>query len=289
MNNEIGDNKRILAINFGGIGDEILFLPTLKTIKSVAPSSSITLLLEPRSRSVEQLTTLVDDVLTFDIKKRPLLVGDLLDLLMLIKEGGYDCVVSSGGSPMVAGLLFLSGIRERIGYGTSALSRLLLTCPVNLNKNQYAADMYHDLAIGFARRLNQGGSRTGSGGGQRSIPEVNLHQESVERMTELLKNLGITGSGRRTVVLHPGSSRLATKKGIYKTWPTDRWLELLSLIGEFNKKSSNDTDRILVVLAGGPDDSEIIEEIQTGYSTKKRQQDKESPDLVSVFGKTKNI
>ena len=41
--------KRILAINFGGIGDEIFFLPTLISLKKEFPNSEITLALEPRS------------------------------------------------------------------------------------------------------------------------------------------------------------------------------------------------------------------------------------------------
>ena len=46
------NNKKILAINFGGIGDEILFLPTLISLKKEFPNSSITLALEPRSKGV---------------------------------------------------------------------------------------------------------------------------------------------------------------------------------------------------------------------------------------------
>ena len=46
----------ILAINFGGIGDEIFFLPTLISLKKEYPNSKITLALEPRSKSVKDLT-----------------------------------------------------------------------------------------------------------------------------------------------------------------------------------------------------------------------------------------
>ncbi|PWT96432.1 MAG: glycosyltransferase, partial [Candidatus Melainabacteria bacterium] len=141
--------QKLLVINFGGIGDEILFLPTLKTLKEECPHWHLTLLLEPRASSVSQLTDLVDEIITFDIKKRPLLVFDLLALLGLLRDGNYQTVISSGSSPAVAILLFLSGIGKRIGYDSGALSRLLLTASVRLNKNQYAADMYHDLIQGL--------------------------------------------------------------------------------------------------------------------------------------------
>lgn len=279
---------RLLAINFGGIGDEILFLPTLKTIRQFFPNWSITLLLEPRSRSVEQLTDLIDEVVTFDIKKRPLMIGDLLEVLGLIKAGSYDCIVSSGGSPMVSALLFLSGVRERVGYGSSSIGRKLLTEPVPLNKNQYAGGMYHDLAIGFLRQQNVPASELPPPA--EHVPEVTLKKDSVERMKSFLKERKIeskstangTGSfdGSRLVVLHPGTSRLATEKGIIKTWPTEKWIELLSMFATHNEKASQ-KERVTVILAGGPDDKEIIEEILASPNV--------PLNLVSAFGHTKNI
>ena len=44
--------KKILAINFGGLGDEILFLPALISLKKEFPDSKITLALEPIGMSV---------------------------------------------------------------------------------------------------------------------------------------------------------------------------------------------------------------------------------------------
>ena len=49
----MGNVNKILVINFGGIGDEIFFLPTLISLKKEFPNSKITLALEPRSKSVK--------------------------------------------------------------------------------------------------------------------------------------------------------------------------------------------------------------------------------------------
>src|SRR5262250_2338797 len=118
--------SRLLAINFGGIGDEILFLPALESIRAAHPEWHITLLLEPRSQSVAQVTDLIDSTISFDIKKQPLFLADLLDLLGLLRDGAYDFVLSSGSSPLVSMLLFLSGIPVRVGYHASFLSGHLL-------------------------------------------------------------------------------------------------------------------------------------------------------------------
>ncbi len=272
--------KKILAINFGGIGDEILFLPTLQTIRSHAPNASITLLLEPRSRSVQELTDLIDETVTFDIKKRPLAVSDLLDLLSLIKEGAYDCIVSSGSSPMVSALLFLSGVRERVGYGSSRLGAMLLTEPVPLVRKQYAACMYHDLAIGF---LKQEGLKPPTVRCEDLVPKVVLKADALERMTTFLNETGAAERSKdsQLILLHPGTSRLATEKGIIKTWNTDCWIDLLKMIEKRNSERKPE-HRDVVVIAGGPDDKEIIASIE-------KQLGEWSPYIVSAFGKTKNI
>ena len=41
---------KILFITFGGLGDEILFLPTLISLKKEFPNDKITLALEQRSK-----------------------------------------------------------------------------------------------------------------------------------------------------------------------------------------------------------------------------------------------
>ena len=146
---------KVLAINFGGIGDEVLFLPTLERIKELAPDCELTLLVEPRSKSVMEVTNLIDKIITFDIKKKPLTPVDLIRLTMLLRTGGYDMVISSGSSPMVAMLLFLSGIKLRVGYDSGSPVKSLLTHPVKLLREQYAADMYHDLTKGMANYLRR--------------------------------------------------------------------------------------------------------------------------------------
>ncbi|HEY9792773.1 MAG TPA: glycosyltransferase family 9 protein [Candidatus Obscuribacterales bacterium] len=242
-------SKKLLAINFGGLGDEILFLPTLQTIKSQYPSYRIVMLTEPRGKGVSRLTDLIDDSLTFDIKKRPLLPGDYLALIGLLRGGAFDIVLSSGSSPNVAALLFLSGIRRRIGYGSNRLASMLLSDPVPLNRNQHAAMMYHDLTCGLGIKA------------ECARPAVVVRSEAVARMSDWLgRGQGAAepaGSSRAgtgaTVLLHPGTSLLALKKQIFKVWDPRNWAQL---IADFIKQAG-----VRVVLAGGPDDEATIQQI----------------------------
>lgn len=257
---------KILTINFGGIGDEVLFLPTLEGIRASYPDAQITLLVEPRSAGIGVITDLVDEVVTFDIKKRPLYGADLIQLLTILRAGSYDLVVSSGSSPMVSGLLFLSGIPRRIGYNSNRLARYLLTEPMPLNRYQYAGKMYHDLILKLP----------GAAAALPAIPRIKAGQEEKESMESLLLKLWKRKENsrkRRRVLFHPGTSRLAILKGLNKTWSAESWCKLAELL-----EKEPDVD---VILAGGPDDKEAIEQIGA--------QLKPDSSVISTYGQTKSL
>jgi len=262
---------KILTINFGGIGDEVLFLPTLEGIRASYPDAEIALLVEPRSAGIGVITDLIDEVVTFDIKKRPLLGSDLIELITLVRRGSYDMVVSSGSSPMVAGLLFLSGIPRRIGYNSNRLAPYLLTEPMPLNRSQYAAKMYHDLIAalpGAAKALP-------------AIPRIKAGSQEKESMESLLAKLwsaaGDAGKARnrqrKRILIHPGTSQLAILKGLNKTWSAENWCKLVELL---EKEPGVD-----VILAGGPDDKEAIEQINAKL--------KPGSKVISTYGHTRNL
>ena len=62
--------KNILLINFGGIGDEILFSPVISALKETYPNAKITLCLENRSRAFINLTNGIDSHFFADIKTK---------------------------------------------------------------------------------------------------------------------------------------------------------------------------------------------------------------------------
>lgn len=253
---------KLLAINFGGLGDEVLFLPTLKSIKLANPSWEITLLTEPRGKAIKQLSRVIDQNIVFDIKKQ-LKPKDYLDLIFLIRKGNYDIVLSSGASSRVSVLLFLTGIPKRIGYDGGSLSRLLLTDPVQLNRDQYAAWMYHDLVKGLGIDIVAG------------PPEIDLEEESLAKMRVLLAQEK-TSESTPLVLIHPGMSKLALSKGIIKTWSSSNWSALIRRL----RKENCD-----VLLCGGPDDndtiSSIVENLASGESAPGK--------LINAVGKTASI
>lgn len=215
--------RKILLINFGGIGDEILFLPTVCALKKKYPDAKITLALEQRSASITHLTSAINKTIFVNVKKS----GKFWELFKLLIQGllgRYDIVVSSGANKAIPILLFLMGIKKRYGYDSGSLAKKLLTKAVTLNKNQYAASMYFDLISDLTDE-------------KVSTPQIELEQ--VEKLPD-------------SVLIHPGVSKMSIVKNIYKTPSANFWTELIEQLLEKEKK---------VYLCGGPDDDDIIKEI----------------------------
>ena len=215
--------KKILAVNFGGIGDEILFLPALSSLKKEFPDVKITLALEPRSKSVRNLSNLIDDVICVDIKGKHKYF-ELLKFVLKAISGRFDMVFSSGANQLIPVLLFMTGITYRYGFESGVLSRILLTKAVKLNKNQYASKMYHELVTPVTDYKTE-------------YPEIDAGEIEKEP---------------NSVLIHPGVSKMSVTRNMIKTWKPEKWAELVKKILEKGKK---------VYLIGGPDDKDCIEKI----------------------------
>ena len=215
--------KRILVINFGGIGDEILFLPTLISLKKEYPNATVTLALEPRSKSVKGLTDTIDDMILADIKGKNKYL-EILKLILKARFGKFDMVIASGGNKFISVILWLTGIKKRYGYNTGNLSKKLLTQTVELNKDQYACNMYHDLLKPITKYKTL-------------LPEINIEPKSKRE---------------NTVLIHPGVSKMSVQKGCIKTVGADVWAKVMDILVERGKH---------VILVGGPDDEECIKSI----------------------------
>lgn len=218
--------KKILCINFGGIGDEILFLPTIISLKKEFPNAKIALALEPRSKGITSLTDIIDETFLVDIKnKNKNKYIELFKFITKAKFKHFDLSVSAGGNPFMSIILALIGTEKKYGYNTGKLSQILLTKAVALNKQQYAVNMYHDLITPITEQKTL-------------LPEIKLEQQ------EKVQN---------TVLIHPGVSKMSINKGMIKTIPAEKWAKIIDILIENGKK---------VILAGGPDDAECIETIR---------------------------
>jgi ADP-heptose:LPS heptosyltransferase len=227
---------RILALVPGGIGDQILFFPTIDNLKGRYPEAEIDVVVEPRSTAAYRVSKSVDKVISFDFKdvNGPADWGNLLGIL---RDREYDVAMSLGRRFGVGFLLWLTGIPVRIGFDTG-ISKLFLSDPVTLNLDQYAAHMYHDLVKGL--------------GVTDPCPDlgVNVPKADIDWAEAEQQRLGIKDSGY--VLIHGGASKLSQKLGIDKIYPVLQWQQIIK---DLQTRQPN----IPVAIVKGPDDAEFIE------------------------------
>ena len=137
---------RILALVPGGIDNQLLFFPTLETLKQQYPLAAIDVLVEPKSKKAYRVCKNIDEVLVFDFQDRNSF-ADYLNLLGIMRDREYDAVVSLKTSWRIKLLLWLNGIPIRVGYQDD--STIYLSHSVARKSEQYIAQMYHDLVAGF--------------------------------------------------------------------------------------------------------------------------------------------
>lgn len=246
--------QRILVVNFGGIGDEILFFPVIQSLREAYPHAKLTALVEPRCKGIMAFNPAVDEVLTLDVKGKPSML-ELLKVVGELRSRSFDLAIGSGRSPVMPVILLLSGATYRAGYDANRLS-WTLTEKAGCNPQQYAAEMYYDLIrswIPIPFRL----------------PQAALTQPDREWAKAFLAEHGVE-AGDQVVVLHPGTSKLSVQKKFIKSWDASRWAELAARL---------QAEGVKVVLAGGPDDEETIATIKGVLKTQP----------IEAYGKTKGL
>ncbi|MUL35239.1 glycosyltransferase family 9 protein [Gloeocapsopsis dulcis] len=196
---------RVVALVPGGIGDQILFFPTLDDLKHNYPNAQIDVVVEPRAKEAYRICKAVSHVLLFDYQDRNS-AADWVNLVGILRDREYDVAISLGQRWFVGLLLWLTGIPTRIGY--KGAGNMFLTNSVPLKSQQYAAAMYHDLLQGLG--INS------------PCPElsVNLPSSDLDWAEEEKKRLGIHSSGY--VLLGDGY-----EPTLDQSYPANSWQKII--------------------------------------------------------------
>jgi ADP-heptose:LPS heptosyltransferase len=201
---------RVVALVPGGIGDQILFFPTLDDLKRNYPNAQIDVVVEPQSKAAYQVSKSVHELLTFDFKDRNSL-ADWGNLVGTIRDREYDVAIAVKQSWLTGLLLWLTGIPIRVGY--QGQGSVFLTHTVPFKPSQYGAAAYHDLLQPLS--INT------------PVPElaVNVPKPDIEWAQKEQKRLGVHETGY--VLIHGGSGQLSQAKEADKIYPVQNWQQII--------------------------------------------------------------
>ncbi len=232
---------RILALVPGGIGDQLLFFPTLECLKSRYPNAAIDVIVEPRAKSAYRVCASVNEVLLFDFKDSNGL-ADYLNLLGIIRDREYEAAINLSQQWALSLMLWLNGIPLRVGYENAG--GWFLSNPVPLKTEQYIADMFYDLVQGFDIEFPRPSLKI-------SVPNEDIQWAEAEQQRLDLRNSGY-------VLIHGGASRIARLSTPNNIYPVAKWH---TVIDDIQRKQPN----LSVVLLQGPDDDEWVAEMRQNH------------------------
>ncbi|QIZ72686.1 glycosyltransferase family 9 protein [Oxynema aestuarii] len=210
---------RILALVPGGIGDQILFFPTLEDLKRSYPNARIDVIVEPRAKDAYRVCKFLHDkslqVLPFDFVDRNGL-ADWGNLLGVVRDREYDAVISLERRPLFKVLLWLSGIPTRVGYRDLTFDDWFLNAAVERKTEQYLPLVNHDLLQGLG--LNT------------PCPDlsVTLLKEDLNWAEAEQDRLGVKNSGY--ILAYGGSGSLCETQGSDGIYPVEQWQQIVEQI-----------------------------------------------------------
>ena len=214
--------RRILVIRLDLIGDLVLSMTIVRTLKRSYPEAEIDLLALPASAQVVMYDPDLNEIITYDpnVWRRPKALfqaknwRNSYNLLRLLRARHYDIAVSAFGN--WAGIITaLSGTKRRVGFGRESYPGLMTD---NVRGRHWTpGDHKHE--VDYCLELAKAAGAT-IGPADR-IPRLYVDQQAQQQLQHLLAQTGINPV-KPLIACH-----LSSNNGQSKRWPTPYWATLI--------------------------------------------------------------
>jgi heptosyltransferase II len=234
--------KKILVMRYRFIGDTVLTVPFLRSLREAFPAAQIDLMLEPFSGQVIEGCPYVDRVIPFEFKtihtysaaaERGKVAG-YLHYWRLIRNEHYDAAFVLKRSLSSALLVWLAGVPRRIGFATEGRS-VLLTDRVTYRHDQHEVENFLDCLRVLDVPIN---SKT---------LELWPNPENDKKVAAIMAQTGWKDSDLK-VIIHAAASLPA------KQWPLDRFAAVMAVL--------RDKHHARFVYTGSAGDAELYRGIE---------------------------
>ena len=198
--------ENILLVRTDRIGDVVLSLPMAEIIKNRYPNSKVTFLLREYTKALAVNNPFIDEILILREENGDEIINANIEML---KKNNYDTCIVVHPTLRMAVILFLAGIKKRIGSGYRWYSFLFNKRIFEHRKYGTDHELHHNInmlrKIGINEIANE------------ENVSFNIHPsaESLQKVDNLLKLNKIDGS-LENVIIHPGSGGSAVDLPISK-------------------------------------------------------------------------
>ncbi|MCB2200538.1 lipopolysaccharide heptosyltransferase II [bacterium] len=221
---------RILVFQTAFLGDLVLTLPLIDSIRSLYPDSFLAVVAIPSTRSLLDNHPTVDEVLVYDKRGGGRSLRGMIKMVRALRALKFSLAYTPHRSFRTALILALAGITERIGYqGTPGA--FMYTKQVERSEDQHETARILALLGNVEKAVTK--------------PRLPVQEPKRGAVQEWLANVGL--EGKPFVAMAPGSV-WATKR-----WPWIYWTKLAQQL--YSEQG------LPVVLVGGPDDKDLCGDI----------------------------
>lgn len=239
---EIRDRDKILISRTDRLGDLILALPFVETMKQRYPKTRIDVIsslyaspiLENNSSISKILRVQNDQLLTNKLYKK--------DLLQKVSKEKYSAVIVLYPERRISRLFYEANIPIRVGTAGRFHSIFFSHHLLHSRKKNIKHEFEYNLD--FTRFFREGPTVR--------EPRIYLRDKELRSARRILANAGVTSP---FVVLHPGSG------GSAERWPLDSYLQLYALL---------EREGVQVVFSGSEEEGNIIDRGADKYHMKVR-------------------
>lgn len=225
---------KILIIQTAFLGDVILTIPLIRSLKKNLPESLIHILLRPEGKDVYVHDPDIERIIVYDKKASQKGIFNLVRIINSIRENKYDLIISPHRSARSSVISYFSKSTKRIGFDKNALS-FLYNIKVNYDTNLH--EVGRNLSL--LKPLFPAGEKN----------VLNIYNSGDDKENAFSLISKHFSENDKIVGIAPGSE-----------WNTKRWLpenfnEIINLCSK---------DDIKVILFGSEKDTGICNKINSG-------------------------
>ena len=230
--------RNILIVRTDRIGDVVLSLPMAELVKKKYPDCKVAYFIRDYTSPLIDGNPSIDEVVIAEELDGKILFGKNLNK---IKSKKFDTCVVVNPTFKISLLMFLAGIKNRIGTGYRWYSFLFNQKVFEHRKNaekhelEYNINLLNKIDISFNDFWN----------------DVNFHlkvdEKSSEKINSILDEKGFK-SGNKIVIIHPGSG------GSSVDLPKDKLIELTRKISNLNS--------VTIIITGSKSESDLCKQFE---------------------------
>jgi lipopolysaccharide heptosyltransferase II len=228
--------RNILIVRTDRIGDVVLSLPLARIIKQHYPNAKVTFLVRAYTKALVENNHFIDEVIILKEESSKILITKNVEQL---KQKNFDTAIVVYPTFKIALIIFLSGIKYRVGSGYRLYSFLFNRKVYEHRKDAVKHELEYNLSLLSQLGINH------IGGTNNVSFDLDVNKSSLNKVESLLSSLGINNE-EKFVIVHPGSGGSAVDL------PLEKFVELVKMLTD---------KKIKVVLTGSENEKEICNKL----------------------------